>query len=46
MTSVNSTNFVSAMGAGSGIDTKSLAENLASAEVTLSLIHISEPTRH
>lgn len=33
MTTVNSTNFVSAMGAGSGIDTKSLAQNLANAEI-------------
>jgi len=34
MSSVSSTNFVSALGAGSGIDTKSLAQNLASAEIT------------
>ena len=34
MSSVSSTNFLSALGAGSGIDTKSLAQNLASAEVT------------
>lgn len=34
MSTVSSTNFVTAMGAGSGIDTKSLAQNLAAAEVT------------
>ena len=34
MTTVSSTNFLTAMGAGSGIDTKALAQNLANAEIT------------
>ena len=34
MTSVSSTNFLTSLGAGSGIDTKTLAQNLADAEVT------------
>jgi flagellar hook-associated protein 2 len=34
MTSVSSTNFLTSLGAGSGIDTKSLAQNLAEAEIT------------
>jgi flagellar hook-associated protein 2 len=34
MTTVSSTNFLTAMGAGSGIDTKALAQNLANAEIS------------
>ena len=33
MATVNSTNFLATVGAGSGIDTKSLAQNLANAEI-------------
>ena len=33
-TSVSSTNFLTALGAGSGVDTKTLAQNLADAEIT------------
>lgn len=34
MSTVTSTNFLTSLGAGSGIDTKSLAQNLANAEIT------------
>lgn len=34
MATVSSTNFLTSLGAGSGIDTKSLAQNLANAEIT------------
>ena len=33
-TTVSSTNFLTALGAGSGVDTKALAQNLADAEIT------------
>ena len=33
-TSVSSTNFLTTLGAGSGVDTKALAQNLADAEIT------------
>ena len=33
-TTVSSTNFLTALGAGSGVDTKTLAQNLADAEIT------------
>lgn len=34
MATVSSTNFLTTLGAGSGVDTKSLAQNLADAEIT------------